>query len=45
MTRRDGRAREILLWPVYINEQASLIWIVGEYANKIENADELLSVS
>ena len=45
MTRCDGRAREILLWPVYINEQASLIWIVGEYANKIENADELLSVS
>ncbi|KAF8487158.1 armadillo-type protein [Russula ochroleuca] len=24
--------------------KASLIWIVGEYANKIENADELLSV-
>ncbi|KAI9511229.1 Adaptor protein complex beta subunit [Russula earlei] len=24
--------------------KASLIWIIGEYANKIENADELLSV-
>jgi len=24
--------------------KASLIWIVGEYSNKIDNADELLSV-
>jgi vesicle coat complex subunit len=24
--------------------KASLIWIIGEYANKIENADELLSL-
>lgn len=24
--------------------KASLIWIIGEYANKIENADELLSI-
>ena len=24
--------------------KASLIWIIGEYANKIDNADELLSI-
>ncbi len=24
--------------------KASLIWIIGEYANKIENADELLNI-
>jgi hypothetical protein len=24
--------------------KASLIWIVGEYSNKIDNADEILSV-
>ncbi len=24
--------------------KTSLIWIIGEYANKIENADELLSI-
>lgn len=24
--------------------KASLIWIIGEYANKIDNADELLGI-
>ena len=24
--------------------EASLIWIIGEYANKIDNADELLGI-
>ena len=24
--------------------KASLIWIIGEYANKIDNADELLNI-
>ena len=24
--------------------KASLIWIIGEYAEKIENADELLAI-
>ena len=27
-----------------MSQKRRLIWIVGEYANKIENADELLSV-
>ena len=24
--------------------KASLVWIIGEYANKIDNADELLAI-
>lgn len=34
----------IILCPhiLYLSSQASMIWIIGEYAERIDNADELL---